>query len=74
MIRCAHCPQRHTSVDQVRECADDFYADEELSNQIAWAEDAWLRVAEAGTPDSWRDEDLERMAEASGLPIPPGFR
>lgn len=37
------------------------------------AENAWLRAAEAGAPDTWRDEDLERMAEAYGTPIPPSY-
>jgi len=26
-----------------------------------------------GTLDTWREEQLECMAEASGLPVPPGF-
>jgi hypothetical protein len=64
---------RHASVDHVRFC---WRLREDLAEQTRqemWAEGAWLRAAEAGTPDTWREEELERMAAASGLPIPPGM-
>jgi hypothetical protein len=58
------------SADESVACNDRFAAQQE--GEI-WAEDAWLRAAEAGDPASWREEELERMAAASGLPVPPGF-
>lgn len=29
-----------------------------------WAENAWLRAAEAGTPEDWAEEDRERELDA----------
>jgi hypothetical protein len=29
-----------------------------------WAENAWLRAAEAGSPEDWREEQMEREREA----------
>ena len=79
MIRCAHCPERHAKAAEVRDCAEAAYVfvpqevlDAEAAAEI-WAEGAWLRAAEAGTPDTWREHELERMSEASGLPIPPNY-
>jgi hypothetical protein len=76
-VRCGNHPAEwgiyHQSAAAVRACYQ--AAEAEAAQQAAeiWAENAWLRAAEAGTPDTWRDEDLERMAEACGLPVPPGF-
>lgn len=58
------------SMDEAVAEQEDFAAQQE--GEI-WAENAWLRTAEAGTPDTWREEELERMAAASGVPIPPGY-
>lgn len=49
----------------------DVYREEE-ARQEAWAENAWLRAAEAGTPDSWAEEDYERMVAAVGYGSPYG--
>lgn len=55
------------SMDEAVAHADELAA--EQAGEI-WAEGAWLRAAE----NQWDPEDdLERMAEASGLPIPPGM-
>lgn len=78
-IRCGACTDdlheviRHTDVATVRAChlrRADWAAEAAAEQQ---AESAWLRHAEAGNPDTWREEDLERMAAASGLPMPPGM-
>ena len=63
-------PHTHETVAEARDCEWDA---QEARAEI-YAEDAWLRAAEAGTPDTWREEDLERMSAAFGLPIPPGMR
>jgi hypothetical protein len=41
-------------------------AREEAEQQAAeiWAENAWLRAAEAGSPEDWREEQMEREREA----------
>lgn len=65
--------RRHASVAEVRRCWAWREADAAEAAAEKWAEDAWLRHAEAGTPDTWHAEDLERQAEAAGLPIPPGM-
>lgn len=41
-------------------------------NEELYAENAWLRHAEQGNPDTWADEDRERMTEALGYGPPPG--
>lgn len=79
-IKCGSCRQLHGSAAEVRQCYTaarggylsdrDFY---DQQQREIWAESAWLRAAEAGTPGTWREEELERMAESSGLPIPPGY-
>lgn len=72
-IRCAGCQARHENVAAVRACHA-ITEDHRLQQEAEiYAENGWLRAAEAGTPDTWRDEELARMAEASGLPVPPGF-
>ncbi len=38
-----------------------------------WAEDAWLRAAEAGTPDTWAEENIARLTEIYGYGPPPGY-
>lgn len=38
-----------------------------------WAEDAWLRHAEAGDPETWHEEDLARLTEIYGYGPPPGY-
>jgi hypothetical protein len=79
-IKCGQCSEVHGSVREVKACYTDarggYLSDQDFADAQAreiWAEDAWLRAAEAGTPETWREEELERIAEASGLPIPPGF-
>lgn len=79
-IKCGQCKRYHETVHDVRQCYRDarggYLSDQEFAEQQAqeiWAENAWLRAAEAGTSETWREEELERMAEASGLPIPPGY-
>lgn len=37
-----------------------------------WAEGAWLRHAEAGTPETWAEEELARLTDLYGPP-PPGW-
>jgi hypothetical protein len=76
-IRCANHWDgqriRHENVDAVRAC---YAITRDLADQQAsecWAEDAWLRAAEAGTPDTWREDDIARMAEALGYGPPPGW-
>lgn len=72
-IRCGACKGRHQNVAAVRDCHR--ILEDQLQQQLAeiWAENAWLRAAEAGDPATWHEDDLERMAEATGLPVPPGF-
>ncbi len=64
---------RHASADHVDFCrsrtAD---MDAEAKAEID-AEGAWLRAAEAGTPDTWADEDRDRAIEALGYGPPAGF-
>jgi hypothetical protein len=72
-IRCGECKQRHQSVAAVRACHQIAEQQRQQAADEIWAENAWLRAAEAGTPDTWREEELERMAEACGTPVPPGF-
>lgn len=62
-------PHPHDTVVEARECAD-FSA--QAADEV-WAEGAWLRAAEAGTPDTWADEDRERMTEVLGYGPPPSF-
>ena len=60
---------RHETVAEARECED-------LSAQAAaeiWAEGAWLRAAEAGSPETWREEEIDRMTEALGYGPPPSM-
>lgn len=62
-------PHPHDTVDEARKCEDEIaeaYAEHR-------AENAWLRPAEAGTPDTWRETELAGMSAAYGLPVPPGF-
>lgn len=66
----------HDTVAEAWVCEDEAAQARDEARQMRdemWAEDAWLRAAEAGTPDTWREEDLERMSEAYGLPVPPGM-
>jgi hypothetical protein len=72
-IRCGECQQRHQNVAAVRACHEIAEGQRQQQADEIWAEDAWLRAAEAGDPATWREEELERMAEASGLPVPPGW-
>jgi hypothetical protein len=77
-IRCGGCStpwdiRRHASVADVRRCCAVMVTiAAEVNDELA-AEGAWLRAAESGTPDTWREDDIERMAAASGLPVPPGM-
>ena len=71
--RCWSCKGRHENTAAVRAC---HQISRDLADQQAaecWAEDGWLRAAEAGTPDTWEDEDRERMIAAYGPPPPWGF-
>ena len=64
--RCWSCKGRHQNTEAVRAC---HQISRDLADQQAaecWAEDGWLRAAEAGTPDTWADEDRERMIAAYG--------
>lgn len=79
-IRCGSCHDRHASAEDVRRCYTDarggFFTDADFDdNQAAeiYAEDAWLRAAEAGTPETWEEENRDRMIEACGYGPPPGF-
>ena len=71
-IRCAMCQGRHENVAAVAAC---HVISRNLRDQQAaevWAENAWLRAAEAGDPASWEDEQRERQAAVWGRP-PPGM-
>jgi len=79
-VKCGQCKKTHTSVSAVRQCYTDarggyLRAEDAIaaSAEEVRAENAWLQAAEAGNPDTWRENELERMAEASGLPVPPGL-
>ena len=48
-------------------------ADEREAREEAYAENAWLRHAETGRPDTWADEDRAREINALGYGPPPGF-
>jgi hypothetical protein len=55
----------------VRKCWEGLCADRKAeSDAEIWAENAWLRAAEAGTPDTWADEDRERAIEFYGYGPP----
>jgi len=78
-IVCGGCTEasrttrRHADVAAVRFC---FALTDARAAEAAaeiYAEGAWLRAAEAGTPDTWADEDRERMIDALGYGPPPGF-
>jgi hypothetical protein len=78
-IRCGQCNGTHPTVADVTRCHIDYrggFLDcrEAATEQAAEidAENAWLRAAEAGTPDTWAEENLERMIEACGYGPPPG--
>jgi hypothetical protein len=55
----------------IRRCYEGLAADRKAeSDAEIWAENAWLRAAEAGTPDTWADEDRERAIEFYGYGPP----
>jgi len=58
------------SIDESMAQAEDFAAQQR--GEI-WAEMAVERYLEGWYRMPDREEELERMAESSGLPIPPGF-
>lgn len=70
-IRCWSCGKRHATIEAIRDCHDERYFDDAMYRQEDAAENAWLRAAEAGNPDSWAEEDRERWTEIYG--IPPAF-
>jgi hypothetical protein len=65
-----HCPACAAAAAQAHAEAD-AAADAEADRA---AENGWLRVAEAGTPDRWADEDHDRLADVLGYGPPPEFR
>jgi hypothetical protein len=67
----------HETVCEAVDCQTQFEIDEADAQQAAaelYAENAWLRAAEAGTPETWREEDFDRMVDALGYGPPPGFQ
>jgi hypothetical protein len=67
----------HTSVQEAVDCQTQFEIDEADAQWAAselYAENAAVRAAEAGTPETWREEDLDRMVDALGYGPPPGFQ
>jgi hypothetical protein len=63
-IRCGSCKLTHPTAAGVRRCYDEAAFDAAESAAELYAENAWLRAAEAGTPETWAEEDHERMLEA----------
>lgn len=71
--RCGSCRHRHANAAAVKACHE---AAREVAAESAaeiWAENAWLRAAEAGSPGTWSEEWAERQSEAEGVPIPPNW-
>lgn len=65
---------QHDTVTEARHCEAEHWR---MAAEAAAEQEAERRAEqylERGTPDTWRDEELERMSEAYGLPIPPGMR
>jgi hypothetical protein len=50
MIRCGHCPDRHTTVAEVRECADEQAWQERETRSIIRAEAGMSWVCSGGNP------------------------
>ena len=70
IIKSGRCDAHGARIDcQCYSCHLSMESNEDLMAQYAaetYAENAWLRAAEAGTPESWSDEDREREMEAAG--------
>lgn len=75
-IICKNIPgndHRHSSVDEVYICWLEFVGAVDDAQAENDAENAWLKAAEAGTPDTWADSDRDRLIELYGYGPPPGF-
>lgn len=69
-----HVPHRHSSVAEVRACWFQLEDDRTQAAAEAYAEGAWLRAAEAGTLETWAEEDRDRLIDLYGYGPPPGSR
>ncbi len=66
-------PHTHASAAAARECWERTQEEQVQAAQERAAEDAWLRAAEAGNPDTWAETEREAQTDFYGYGPPPGF-